>query len=117
MFVFNRLFLLLGLIAAIVIPFLELSFSSGVSCNIVSSGSFIFDNLLDPLFKWLEGLFQIDFDAMAKTMMPPWLYDFFSDSKGEKLAAKMFKDKLMIDDAGFNSILFWRHVCALDIFF
>jgi len=31
MFVFNRLFLLLGLIAAIVIPFLELSFSSGVS--------------------------------------------------------------------------------------
>jgi len=67
-------------------------------------GSFVFDNLLDPLFKWLESLFQIDFDAMAKTMMPAWLYDFFSDSKGERLAAEMFKKGMMIDDHGFNSI-------------
>ena len=62
------------------------------------------DNFLAPLFNWLEGLFSMDFEAMAKSIMPDWLYSLFSDSKGEKLTADMFKTGAFIDDTGYNKM-------------
>ena len=62
------------------------------------------DNFLTPLFNWLEGLFSMDFDAMAKSLMPSWLYNFFSGSGGEKVTEDLFASGGFIDDLGMNSI-------------
>ena len=62
------------------------------------------DNFLSPMFDWLEGLFSMDFDAMAKSLMPSWLYNFFSGSGGEKVTEDLFASGGFIDDYGMNSI-------------
>ena len=46
----------------------------------------------------------MDFDAMAKNLMPSWLYNFFSGSGGEKVTEDLFASGGFIDDMGMNSI-------------
>ena len=46
----------------------------------------------------------MDFDAMAKSLMPDWLYNFFSGSGGEKVTEDLFASGGFIDDFGANSI-------------
>ena len=62
------------------------------------------DTFLSPLIDFLEGLFTMDFDSMAKSLMPSWLYNFFSGSGGEKVTEDLFASGGFIDDYGMNSV-------------
>ena len=56
------------------------------------------DNFLAPLFNWLEGLFSMDFEAMAKSIMPDWLYSLFSEEGSEKAKKELRSLGLMTDN-------------------
>ena len=56
------------------------------------------DNFLTPLFNWLEGLFSMDFEAMAKSIMPDWLYSLFADEGSEKAKKELRSLGLMTDN-------------------
>lgn len=56
------------------------------------------DNFLAPLFNWLEGLFSMDFEAMAKSIMPDWLYSLFSEEGSAKAKKELRSLGLMTDN-------------------
>ena len=62
------------------------------------------EDVLDPLFNWIEGLFNIDFGALAKKIMPSALYNFLFGSSGDEASEKAFEKGAFIDDAGMNSV-------------
>ena len=62
------------------------------------------EDVLDPLFNWIEGLFNIDFGALAKKIMPSALYNFLFGSSGDEASKKAFEKGAFIDDAGMNSV-------------
>ena len=66
-----------------------------------SLSKWIKETLIDPIIEFLGNLFDMDFQAMAKQLMPSALYNFLFE---DKTAAKAFESGAFIDDYGMNSV-------------
>jgi hypothetical protein len=75
-----------------------------------SMSDWIKEKVIDPVLKFLENLFNLDFKAMAKQLMPDALYDFIFGGKNAKLTEDLEKlgivdkDLLSKDEIDFDKM-------------
>ena len=62
------------------------------------------EDVLGPMFEWIEGLFNIDFGKMAKSIMPDALYDFLFGGEDSKMKKELYDMGALVDDWGADSI-------------
>tara|TARA_Y100000310_G_scaffold45991_1_gene42803 strand:- start:706 stop:3228 length:2523 start_codon:yes stop_codon:yes gene_type:complete len=62
------------------------------------------EETIDPLIQWIKSLFDIDFEKLAKNLMPSALYDFLFGGKEAKMKKELYDMGGLVDDWGADSI-------------
>jgi len=119
MFVFNRLFLLLGLIAAIVIPFLKVSFSSGVSAlnNGLAKLEYVFigvqngTTVVSETVNWVFVL-KVIYVMITVVLLTRFIYQIFSLIRKVRINRKSNKNGVILVQTSEEKapFAFWNYV-------